>query len=496
MVGSSYAGGAGAGSSALRRLVAGVLMLLVATALSAHGLVAVSASAQEVGDEGGLDDGDDDGDAGGFGGGTTEEVEITEIALYAHSIADVVPGTLRTGVPPAVVCVLATQLCPEQTDDLRNLLSGALNTLLDSVPPEPFHPVPPDTLAVSVLGGNDRYASAVRFEMPPLPEGEEFTSFELRLPAAQPSFDVNSPAFRRAVLGLFETIADADNDPTLFFDGLQEALVDESLLDINENILGIEACPFTAPFEPGGPPAAQNAEEDLPRDEEFGDVEVDCLLGTSGQLDEDAGEWVFELSFAANAWGQGELENLGLLLQPSGVQNLAFGDPDTSTSGQIALGTEHVTATFDTAEPPPPPGDLGDFDDGFGDDDFGDDGFEDDGFADAPGFDDGGFDDGDGFLPGPAVGGPTDADAPAVADDLADAPQAADEQAGEQQVLTTRPARGEPVDPWWLWLLVPLFGGGGYLVAAPLLAPTATAGTATPGAMSRLIARSGGGLAT
>ena len=485
MARSSHAVATAPTTPALRRLVAGVMLLVLATALSVNGLVAGPAAAQDLEDDG-----------AGAGGGTTDTVEVTDIALFAYPVSDAVPDTLRSGVPPAVVCVVANELCPEATDPIRDTLSDALNSGLDEVPAEPLHPIPPDTLAVSVLAGNDRYVSAVRFEAPPLPEGEEFTSFELRIPASQPSFDVNSPAFRRVVLGLFETIGDPDNDPELFFDGLQEGLTDEDLLDVNDDILGIEACPFTAPFEPGGPPAAQSAEDDLPRDEEFDDVEVDCLLGASGQLDQDAEEWVFELSFAGNAWGQGELENFGLLLQPTGVQNLAFGDPDTSTSAQIALATEDVTVTSASAEPPPPPEPLDDagFDDGFGDDGF------DDGFEEGPELPaDDGFQDGDGFEPGGAVGGPMDADGPSVAEPSAEQPQAAPEEAGggQQQVVTTRRVGGEPINPWWLWLLVPMFGGGGYLVAAPLLAPTAASGSATPGAMSRLLARSSGaGLAT
>lgn len=478
-------------TSASRRVVAGTLLLALATVLSVPG-IAGTAQAQEA------PEGDDEAveDDGGLPGATTEAFEVTDLTLYASSLADVVPETLRTGIPPAVVCVLASELCPEQLDPIRNAASELFNRLLDSVPAEPFHPVPPDTAAVSVLAGVDRYQSALRFELPDIPADEEFTTFEVRFGTTFPSYDVNSPAFRRIVLGLFSSLGQ-DNDPGPFFEGLQEGLTDTTPIEINEDILGIEACPFTTAFEPGGPPAAQSAEEDLPRDEEFDEVEVDCLLGSSGLLDEETGEWVFDLTFAATAWQEGELDNLGILLRPTGVNNLAFGDPDITTSGQINLDADEVEITFASAEPPPPiegfDDDLGGFDDGLSDDGFADDGF-DDGFEDGFALDDG-FDDAGSLDSGQALGGPTAVDGPSVADGAtAEQPVASDAQ--QQPQVIAQPARGEPIDPWWLWLLVPLFGAGGYLVAAPLLAPTTAGGaTAAPGAMTRLLARSGSGLA-
>ena len=63
-------------------------------------------------------------------------------------------------------------------------------------------------------------------------------------------------AVGRIVLGLFSSLAQ-DNDPDPFFEGLQEGLTGGVPIELNEDILGVEACPFTTEFEPGGPPAAR-----------------------------------------------------------------------------------------------------------------------------------------------------------------------------------------------------------------------------------------------
>jgi hypothetical protein len=420
-----------------------------------------------------------------------EPLEILDIAFYAAPVTDSVPNTLRTGVPPAAVCVVANDLCPDSTREVRDSLSDGFNAALDEGRPEPVHAVPADTLAVSVLGGVDRYLSAARFELPSIPSGEEFVNLTVRFPVEQPTYDANSPAFRRLVLAVFETIS--TRDPQTFASGLAAAL-QESPIEVDEQIMTIEVCPLTEPFEPGGPPTAQSADEDLPRDD-AGEPAVDCVLGSGSQFDPESGTYSFDLTFAAQAWAEGAIENHGILLRPSGIQNLAFGDADTSTTAQIVLGTEDVEIVAASAPPPPPPepieplGDLGG--DDFGDDDFGGDDFG-DGSAELDGFDGG---DAGGFDPGPAMGGPSDLAGPEIADGGLDEAAAGDPQAagpGDQAILDTVPARGGMQNPWWLWLLVPLFGGGGYIVAQPLLAPTAAAGVGKPGALSRLLERAGG----
>ena len=74
-------------------------------------------------------------------------------------------------------------------------------------------------------------------------------------------------------------------------------------------------------------------------------------------------ESVLPKDFAARAWVDGTLANNGILLRPTGVPNLAFGDPDTSWFSQVALdGAGPYEASFATSEPfvpapfvPPPP---------------------------------------------------------------------------------------------------------------------------------------------
>jgi hypothetical protein len=258
----------------------------------------------------------------------------------------------------------------------------------------------------------------------------------------------------------------------------------------------MEACPLLEPFEPGGAPEASHADE-IPRDEDTGEALVDCVVGSGAAFDAETERWSFDLTFAAEAWSSGELDNHGVLIRPTGGPNLAFGDPDTSTNAQIVLGTEDVTVAMDTAEPPPPAEPLGD-EAGLpaGGEDF------DDQPADSMSFeeDGGGFDDAAGGDAGAGMGEAPDVDGPEVADDMGGAEdgQAMDEPAVASPQLDEATPAGGPVDaPWWIWLLVPAFAGGSYLVTNALTGPVTAGATGSSaqggGAMSRLVAKSGGG---
>jgi hypothetical protein len=183
-----------------------------------------------------------------------------------------------------------------------------------------------------------RYQTAVLFDTPSVPEGEDVMRYELTFQQGDPSYDANSPSFRRAVLGTFEAIG--SQDPAKFGEGLAAALTEEDVIDTSK-IIGVEACPLLGEFEAQGAPQAKDDSE-LPQQEADGDEDktepaVDCSLGGSGVYDEEAGVWRIDLAFTAQAWADGEIDNHGVLLRPIGAPNLAFGDADTTTNAQLAL---------------------------------------------------------------------------------------------------------------------------------------------------------------
>jgi hypothetical protein len=452
------------------RLTAGLTLLTLTFAGAVAALAPTTAAADE--------------DLGG-GGGEGSAIEITESALYASPVTDAIPPTLTSSVPPEAVCVVRPDLCPPESEPVRNAVVDGFAAVQDNAPVSPVHPVPEDSAAISYFGGHPRYQTAIKFEIPPVPDGEEVFAFTVEFDQGQPSYDLNSPAFRRVILGAFSSIG--PQDPSFAVEGLVDAL-SMAPLEVDGDVLGIEACPLLSPFDPGGAPQAQHS-DDLPQreiGEDETEVDVDCILGSTGVRSDD-GVWSFDLTFAAAAWASGEVQNHGVLLRPSGAPNLAFGDPDTSTSAQLVLDLTDVRASMETAESFDEMGfdEMG-FEEGAT---FEEAGFDDDGF-DAGGFDDGAAFDADapmdaGFSDSPSL----DAEF-ADGDDLSAAPM---DDAETAAPLDTMAAGGStPVTPWWVWLLVPAFFGGAYLTSQALMAPAgaaAASGASQSGALSRLIAQ-------
>ncbi|WP_052667403.1 hypothetical protein [Nitriliruptor alkaliphilus] len=457
------------------RFVSGSTLVVLALAMSTFGLA--PAAAQDTLDE----------EPQG------SPVEITASHLYVSPVTDGAPNVLISTFPPAAVCVLQPDLCPERRDGYpdelpwREDVSSAINDGLDQGRDFPVQPVPPDSAAVSFLGGNTRYQTAILFDAPAVPEGEDVMRFELTFQQGSPTYDMSSPAFRRAVLAAFEAIS--AQDPVVFAEGLAAAL-QESPIDTSK-ALALEACPLLKRFEPAGAPQASD-EADMPRHEFDGEevAAVDCTFGGNGVYDEDADEWRVDLAFTAQAWADGELENHGVLLRPIGAPNLAFGDADTTTNAQLVLDLEDVTAVVETAEAFDP-GDFGDF----GDDDFAEsegDGFAGDEFdAGAPDLSDGG----NGFAPSlespefPAgdEGDSFAADSPEVAT----GPEVAQEPEVGLDAQAARPAGSTPVTPWWVWLVAPLLLGGAYLTGSAVLAPAPVVGASGGGALTRMLDKRG-----
>jgi len=384
-------------------------------------------------------------------------IAIDESTLYVASATAVLPNILTNDVPPTAICIVVPEACPPELDPVRDPLREAVGDAANLDLSTPVQPVPPDTVSVAYLGGNARYQSAILFQPPAVPAGHEIEQFDLVFQQAQPTFDMNSPSFRRIVLALFETIG--TEDPEYFVNGLADALENQAL-DLSQRV-GIEACPLTTPFEPGGAPMAQS-EFDIPRDTETGELAIDCVLGSIGTFDPGGEAWRFDLAFAARAWASGDLENHGLLLRPIGSPNLAFGDPDPTTNAQVGLDIGTVAVAMATGvpavfSPPAAPSNQPPT------------------LAGGTGLD---------------VGDPVGVGAPPVAapapprDDpiLAPPPTSSPPQA-------VQPARSQATNPWWMWLALPAFALGSWLALSGLAAPAVATDVHRSGAMTRLLAQ-------
>lgn len=456
----------------------------------------VPAVAQDVpDDESPAGDAGDPGAPDADGAPAGEPLIIDESTLYVSPATDALPPTLVTQFPPEAVCVLRPEVCAEQLDPVRGGLRSAVGSVLEESTDLPVQPVPEGTAAVSYFGGSPRYQTAIRFATPDIPADEEPSSVVLTVPQGQPSYHLSSPLYRGAFLATFAAIG--DQDPAVFVEEFSRELGESAPLETTP-LLGVEACPLLSGFEPGGAPEASPDDELPTREEDDEEVpDVDCILGSSGVLDEATGTWSFDLTFAAAAWHAGELENHGVLLRPTGGPNLAFGDPDTSTNAQVILELEEAAMSVTTAEPfepldppppldgtaapsdtePPPPAPESDFGDG----------------------DDLGFDDtGDDLASPPAAGGPSGADAPPLSevDDVATADEPAVADAAEQTLAVdtvTAPTGPDVTTPWWVWTAVPALLAGAWLTATSLTGPAAATAT-SGGAFSRLLARHAAGL--
>jgi hypothetical protein len=460
---------------------------LVAMALGLSGVALAPAAAQEADPEAEDLASPDDG----------EPLEIAASTLYVSPPTDALPPTLTGSVPPAAVCVLQPDLCPDSLDPVRSGVTGAIGTAQDNAQDFPVQPVPADSAAVSFFGGVPRYQTAILFDAPAVPEGEDVMRYELTFAQGQPSYDANSPAFRRAVLGAFEAIG--AQDPAKFGDGLAAALTEEDPIDTSK-LISIEACPLLDEFTPGGAPQASDDAE-LPQQPADGDDEktepaIDCTFGGNGVYDEEADVWRIDLAFTAQAWADGEIENHGVLLRPIGAPNLAFGDADTTTNAQLVLELTEVTAAMETAEAFEPGG-FEDFDTPEGGDEAAfaeeDLGGADDFAADTSGdFDAGGGDDFDAVGDSPDLDGGEEfaADAPEVADGL----EAGEGESTALDAQAARPAGSEAFTPWWVWLVAPLLIGGAYLTGSAVMAPAAVGAAAGGGgALTRMLEKRAAG---
>ncbi|MBW3621153.1 MAG: hypothetical protein KY461_12985 [Actinobacteria bacterium] len=400
-----------------------------------------------------------------------EKVEVEQSAYYAYPYNEVAPDTATAEFPPGVFCLVAPGAPVCQPNPVSEGVEGGLGAVEEGEPHSPQSPVPPDSLPASLVNGEKRYESAVKFTLPSFPAGQEISGFTLVLTERQPTYHSSSPAFRRAVLGALSCVRECD--PAEEF---QATLETEP---VEQAVLEVEVCPLTAPFEPG------------PSQEPPAEQPVDCIYGANAQRVEGTeGTWLVDLTFTAQAWASGELDNHGILIRPSGAPNMAYGDPDPSTQAQVTFTQEILAASASQPAPEAPPAfDGGSFDSGSqGGGDFA----TDSGGFSSPSGGGGGFSS-DPFS-APASGSVDEGAPPEVAPGETDEGGAA-VPAGDTPVAGPATEPAATGSAWWLWLLVPIFAVGSWMTAQSLAAePIVTTGAISRnGAMTRLIARNQAG---
>ncbi|MDX1511047.1 MAG: hypothetical protein R3249_06855, partial [Nitriliruptorales bacterium] len=293
--------------------------------------------------------------AGGQQEPEPQPVEITAHAVYAAPITDAIPTTLLGLANPSLMCIFAPQACPPELADVLFLVSNPAGPVIDNGQPLPAQAtIPPGHVAAGLLGGTVRFQSALHFELPDVPDGDEPSEFILQVAQAQPTYNAASPLFRAAV----DTGLNIVDNPT--GEGVQDALIAAlEAQPFEEDLLDIRACPLTAPFEPIESPQVHN-DDQLPRDE-FGALQLACQYGAFGEFDVESGTWSFDLTRTASAWHAGTVAQHGILLIPVPTNYIGIGDEDPSTHAQVTLALEGITATFVTqpASAPLSPGASG-----------------------------------------------------------------------------------------------------------------------------------------
>jgi hypothetical protein len=399
-------------------------------------------------------------------GDKTEEPAKVDREAYFTAPADgAVPATLTNEVPPGIVCILIPQVCGAQTAPVTGTLGPVLAPVRQADLPDYQSPQPvqPGTLPVGMLGGKPRFTSYVKFALPAIPKGSLVDRFDLVLSETAVSYALESPAFRQAILTGLVTYQ--TESPDAFVDYIGSVATQTTPLATIAPT-GIELCAVSGPWAAG--PSQEAAKQPA----------KDCIFGANGVHDATAKTWTFDLSFLAQAWLDGDTVNEGVFLGPIGADNLAFGDPDTSTNWQISLGGAGSTT---------PPKLVYAFSEGFGDNDAVDD------FGGELTLDDADLGGGEIVASFDTFGGALDPSSDTSTFSAGGAttgvPKGAVASADE---TATGPIRarlaGEsrPRSPWWLWLLLPLGLGLSYAYGRSL-EEAPPIGRAGGGALTRLM---------
>ena len=403
-------------------------------------------------------------------GGSTEKDEPAKVereAYYTAPSDGAVPATLTNEVPPGIVCILIPQVCGTQTQPITTPLGGVVAPVTQSDLPDYQSPQPvqPGTLPVGMLGGKPRYTSYLKFGLPEIPSGSIVDKFDLVLSETQVSYALESPAFRQAILAGLVTY---QTQTPAAFTNFIGSVADQTTPLATNAPTGIELCAVSAAW-PAGPSQDSTTQP-----------AKDCIFGANGVRDAAARTWTFDLSLLAQAWLDGTTPNEGIYLGPIGADNLAFGDPDTSTNWQVSLGG---------AEAEVKPKIVYAFSEGFGDDA---------GLDDLSGeltLDDADLGGGDvvpsvdtfGSALDPTVdsttfgGGTTTRVTRTPAAAVTPAPPTAG-----APIQARLAGQSRPTTPWWLWLLLPLGLGVAYFYSRSL-EETPPPGRPGGGALTRLM---------
>ena len=396
-------------------------------------------------------------------GEPTEAPAAVEREAYFTAPADgAVPPTLTNELPPGIVCILVPQVCGTQTAPITGPLGTVVAPVAEADLPDHQSPQPvePDTLPVGMLGGKARYTSYLKFALPSIPSGSLIDRFDLVLTETQVSYALESPAFRQAILAGLVTYQTRSPDEFTRFVG---SVADQTTPLASNAPTGIELCAVTGEWAAG------------PSQEATAQPTRDCIFGANGVHDATAGTWTFDLSLLAQAWLDGTTPNEGVYLGPIGADNLAFGDPDTSTNWQVSLGGAKNEAKPQLRYA---------YSEGFGDDASLDD-------LGALDLDDASL--GGGEIVGSidTFGAPFDAtvDRSALrggAGTGGDGASATAPQADRGPLRAQLAGESRPRTPWWLWLLLP-FGLGVAYAYGRSLETAPPAGRVGGGALTRLM---------
>lgn len=249
----------------------------------------------------------------------TQPAGVGKTAWYTQHSSDALPPVLFREFPPGLVCLLVPDACNDDAAVVTAPIDAVVRGL--DIPPGPVQPVAPGTLPVGLLGGYPRFSSYLQFPAPDVPADREIERFELVLHEDGVNYAMESPAFR----GVLRAAIALESDPSPeHFTKLLSSMADGETAVLVPEPTGVEACPVLEAWDEG---------ENLDGREQ---PERDCIFGANGVRGED-GSWTFDLTYAAQSWVDGTVENHGVYVGPVSPQNVEYGDADPSTNFQISF---------------------------------------------------------------------------------------------------------------------------------------------------------------
>lgn len=466
----------------MRRLVAVVAALLLGGGL----LAAPTAAAQDAGS---------DQQQPKPPQGEPTKLEVAKTAYYSNSTGKAAPNAVVEGFPPGVVCIVVPQSCNETTEPVTGPIRENKPDE-DQAPTAPAQPFVADgTLPAARDGGQPRYVSAVKFKLPPVPEGKELQSFTLRLTQDQPTYSTDSPLFRQVVLAALVGVQ-TEGDPDAVRKELMRVVNNPEQYPPGDTApMRAEVCPALTKFEAGDNQAWEKRPE-----------RGKCLTGATGtrrELDDGSVVYDFDLTLAIEDIQSGDKKNFGLYFGPVAANNTAYGDKDPTDFAQLSVAgpeADSPPVAFIKYQEKTGVGAFTLGEDGGGGSNLDaagsgetSSGATSSGFQSSSAPASGGMSSSGSSTSGGSSAEVFSGSAPAAeSGGGAPEPQAADPAGSGQNGQTQQAAQQQlagasnPYTPWWVWLLVPIGGAGMYLVSRSLTAEAVMA-VERSGAMTRLI---------